>query len=82
MAEEALSCESVESTAALLELALQIGGNAELSEAFGQFIDTIVMTKTECFLNATLLMERDALRPLIRFYVPAPITEEGQEGVR
>ena len=59
-AADANTCESLRKTADFLDLVNVTQINAEFNEFYSSVIEKIVMTKTECFVSAFNLIDREA----------------------
>jgi hypothetical protein len=66
---KAETCDNLNITTNFLELAYYIGGNAEVEEGFHEFCENLILSKTKCFLDATLLLQDKPLDVLIKSYV-------------
>lgn len=70
---KAMSCASVDDTAAYLDIAPKIKHNLEVEEYFKEFLETkFVKTNTECLLNALLKVSDDSRKTILGNYLRNP----------
>ncbi len=71
---EAMSCKSVEKTAAYLDIASKIGDNQEVEEYFKDMLETKFLKKAPvCFLDAMLLADNSTKDVIFGKYLQKPI---------
>jgi hypothetical protein len=75
---EAKSCDDQTKTASFLDIAPYIKGNAEVSQAFHEFSDNLLLSNSECYLDSALLLNETSLDWLVRFYMSYSFTGEGK----
>jgi len=69
----ALSCNSIEKTAAYLDIATKIGSNLEVEYGFKDFIETkLLKEKTACLLDALLISGDNARGIILGKYLKEP----------
>ncbi|MGA1871742.1 MAG: hypothetical protein ACMUJM_24715 [bacterium] len=66
---KAETCDNLNMTADFLEVSSYIGGNAEVEEGFHEFCENLILSKTKCFIEATLLLQDKTLDVFIKSYV-------------
>ncbi|MDH4100352.1 MAG: hypothetical protein OEV28_07225 [Nitrospirota bacterium] len=77
---KAVSCASVDDTAAYLDLAPETKGNPEVEEYFREFIEEkFVKTNVECLLNGLLKTGDDARKIILGNYLRKPIVLTADE---
>lgn len=77
---EAVSCNSVEATAAYLNIASKIGDNLEVEEGLKDVLETkFLKNSPECFLDALLKTDNNVKEIILGNYLQKPIDIKKEE---
>jgi hypothetical protein len=70
---KASACSSGGNVSAFLSLASSVRGNAEVSEAFAEQVEKLLVSNPRCFLDAAERLPNAVLEDLVQFYLLSPI---------
>lgn len=73
---KAATCKDIKSTADFLSLVTAIDVNAEVSEAYAETTEKILIKNPACFLDAATRLEDRSLKVLIMNYIKTPTFED------
>lgn len=77
--EKALTCKDYPATSKFLSNAVMMLGNAEVSEANAEVIETMCLDKPTCLLESLLKMKTEEQDKIFKFFILAPIYYDAAE---